>query len=83
MWGPGALLQLRPPSEGGQDGVWSPEYGCRERSEGVFLQRNLEILLVYIGEVWGPRRCLSDKESACQCRRCKSHRFDPWVRKIL
>ena len=22
------------------------------------------------------------KEPACQCRRHKSHRFDPWVRKI-
>ena len=22
------------------------------------------------------------KESACQCRRCRRHRFDPWVRKI-
>ena len=22
------------------------------------------------------------KESACQCRRCKRRRFDPWVRKI-
>jgi len=24
----------------------------------------------------------SGKESTCQCRRCKRHRFDPWVRKI-
>jgi len=24
----------------------------------------------------------SGKESACQCRRCKRHRFDPWVGKI-
>ena len=24
----------------------------------------------------------SSKEPACQCRRCKRHRFDPWVRKI-
>ena len=24
----------------------------------------------------------SGKEIACQCRRCKRHRFDPWVRKI-
>ena len=23
------------------------------------------------------------KESACQCRRCKRHGFDPWVGKIL
>ena len=25
---------------------------------------------------------VSDKESACQCRRHKKHRFDPWVAKI-
>ena len=24
----------------------------------------------------------SGKESACQCSRCRRHRFDPWVRKI-
>jgi len=24
----------------------------------------------------------SGKETACQCRRCKSRGFDPWVRKI-
>ena len=29
-----------------------------------------------------PRWC-SGKESACQCRRCKRHRFNPWVVKIL
>ena len=23
------------------------------------------------------------KEPVCQCRRCKRHKFDPWVRKIL
>ena len=27
-------------------------------------------------------RWLSGKESAYQCRRCKRHWFDPWVRKI-
>ena len=25
----------------------------------------------------------SGKESACQCRRCKRHKFNPWVGKIL
>ena len=25
---------------------------------------------------------LSDKESACQCRRCKRCSFDPWIGKI-
>ena len=24
----------------------------------------------------------SGKEHACQCRRCKRHKFDPWIRKI-
>ena len=33
---------------------------------------------IYIyGKTW-----LSGKESACQCRRCKRRRFDPWVGKI-
>ena len=30
----------------------------------------------------GLSRGLSGKESACQCRRCRGHGFDPWVRKI-
>jgi len=27
-------------------------------------------------------RWLGGKESICQCRRCREHRFDPWVGKI-
>ena len=27
-------------------------------------------------------RWLSGKESTCQCRRCRRHRFNPWVGKI-
>ena len=30
----------------------------------------------------GHPRWYSGKESACQCRRCKKHKFDPWVGKI-
>ena len=30
---------------------------------------------------WFPRQ-QSGKESACQCRRCKRCRFNPWVRKV-
>ena len=30
----------------------------------------------------GLHRWLSDKQSACKCKRCKRHGFDPWVRKI-
>ena len=33
--------------------------------------------IVYVFPMWR-----SGKESACQCRRRKRHRFDPWVRKI-
>ena len=32
--------------------------------------------------IGGLPRWLSGKESACQCRRCRRHRFDPWVGKI-
>ena len=28
-------------------------------------------------------RWYSGKESACHCRRCKRHRFNPWVGKVL
>ena len=28
-------------------------------------------------------RWLSGKECACQCKRCRRCRFDPWVRKII
>ena len=30
----------------------------------------------------GLPRWVSDKETACQYRRCKRHRFDPCIRKI-
>ena len=30
----------------------------------------------------GLPRWRSGEESACQCRRCKKHGFDPWIRKI-
>ena len=32
--------------------------------------------------VWGLPRWPNSKESACQCRKCKRHDFNPWVRKI-
>ena len=41
--------------------------------------RNWEIMIdIYKGFPHGP----SGKEPACQCRRCKACRFDPWIRKI-
>ena len=33
-------------------------------------------------ETRGLPGCLSGKESACQCKRSRRHRFDPWVRKV-
>ena len=33
-------------------------------------------------ECIGIPRWLSGKESACQCRRCRKHGFDPWIGKI-
>ena len=37
----------------------------------------------YLGQAEkGLSRWCSGKESACQCRRLKRHRFDPWIGKI-
>ena len=33
-------------------------------------------------KAWGFPGCASGKEPACQCRRLKRCRFDPWVREI-
>ena len=33
--------------------------------------------------LFGLPKCCSGKESTCQCRRCRRHGFDPWVRNIL
>ena len=32
--------------------------------------------------ILGLRRWHSGKESACQCRRCRRHSFNPWVGEI-
>ena len=32
--------------------------------------------------MWGFLGDTSGKQPACQCRRCKRHRFDPWVGKV-
>ena len=37
--------------------------------------------IYYINIYWLPR-CCSGKDSVCECRRCKRHGFNPWVRRI-
>ena len=49
--------------------------GCRVRHEWNDLAQHAQHWL-------GLPRWHSGKESACQCRRCKRHRFDPWVGNI-
>ena len=44
------------------------------------------VATVYQNKLWdqvGFPGSTSDKESTCQCRRCKRHRFYPWFGKIL
>ena len=43
------------------------------------LSTDLMLVIDYILQL---PRWHSDKESACQCRRCKRHGFDPWIGKI-
>ena len=44
--------------------------------------RNTHLLLCSLLLVTRPPRGLSGKEFTCRCRRCRRHRFDPWVGKI-
>ena len=37
----------------------------------------MEVVVIFQAFLW-----LSDKESTCQCRRCRRLGFNPWVRKI-
>ena len=39
-------------------------------------------LYLFVPYIYELTRWCSSKESTCQCRRCKRHKFDPWVRKI-
>ena len=43
---------------------------------------SLNIFVVYIFFTKELSRWCSDKESTCQCRRRRSHRFNPWMGKI-
>ena len=53
--------------------------------QSVFiLQRELSLnSFTSFKYLYGLSRCLRGKESACQCRSCRRHRFNPWVGKIL
>ena len=59
-------------------------FNSNETSFNHFLVLKLLKLRGFPGgtEAKGLPRWCSGKESACQCRRCKRHRFNPWVRKI-
>ena len=46
------------------------------------LMQSLRKLNMHPTAEWLPR-WLRGKESACQCRSCRRHRFGPWVGKIL
>ena len=52
--------------------------GLNEQGVGVFSPGD-----VLRTKLQGLPRCLSGKESACQCRRRRRCGFDPWVGKIL
>ena len=55
------------------------------RVRGSFSQIYEIFILLYMTCVvksWGLLRWYSGKESTCQCRRHKRHRFSPWVGKI-
>ena len=62
-----------------QTTCWMLVLFCNQQ---VPLSPLFEIVIVYIWHVPFDSKWLSDKESACQCRRHKRCRFDPWVRKI-
>ena len=57
----------------------------RKKSLGILKKCGQSVQLwgeiLRLMKAWLPT-WLSGKESACQCRRHKRHKFDPWVRKI-
>ena len=48
----------------------------------IFWGGDKNCLLIPGMSLGGLPRWLSGKESACQCRRCKKHGFNPWVGKV-
>ena len=72
--------------------ISTPPKLCKQTDTSKYLQsqstrhRKLKLLFsklgVYLSTFLGFPGGASGKESACQCRRRKRHRFDLWVRKI-
>ena len=49
----------------------------------IFLELLINMLVfTYVHKLWGFPGGTSGKEPACQCRKYKRCKFDPWVRKI-
>ena len=54
---------------------WATVHGVPRVGHGLVTKPPLEGSKGFLGDT-------SDKESACQCRRCKRFGFDSWVGKI-
>ena len=61
--------------------LWYKNFYWIKFSVTFGLNRFLHCFMV-LTSIWGAPGGASGKEPSCQCRRCKRHRFDPWVRKI-
>ena len=47
------------------------------------IEHHMGVITIYIlMQLFGFPAGANGKESTCQCRRCKRHTFNPWVRKI-
>ena len=62
--------------------VFLPGESYRQRSLAGYSSWGLKELDLTISVGGGLPRWASGKEPTCQCRKCKRHGFDPWVRKI-
>ena len=58
------------------------ESSCLGKCWEAGLEVEQDVFIRFIQVVELPRWCSDKKKSTCQCRRCKRHRFDPWVGKI-
>ena len=49
---------------------------------GNTVHKGIYLKWPWVMPLWGFPSGTRDKEPACQCRRCKRHGFNPWIRKI-